>query len=228
MFSARFSNAYQNRMLRQADSNICDRDSSTQESNVYSLGREIMEALQPVDVAAATGEAKETFDGIQQRLGAVPNLLRLLGHSPTILRSYLAFNNAFNGDVSEQLLTLIRVTVAQIAGADYLLSFGHVLGKRAGLNDEQVKAARRGESSDVKTAAVLRFAAKAAREHGRLSEDDLAAVRDAGYTEAELAAIVGYVSLSMFRTYYTLMSQIDIDYPVVKSADLAATQNGAA
>jgi len=84
-----------------------------------------------------------------------------------------------------------------------------------------MNAARRGESSDVKTAAVLRFAAKAAREHGRVSEGDLAAVREAGYTEVELVDIVAYISFSVFRVYFNLMAQTTIDFPVVKSADLA-------
>ncbi len=180
-----------------------------------------METLQPIELNEATGEAKALFDGIQQRLPRVPNMLRLLGHSPTALRSYLDFTDAFNSQLSERLRTLITITVAQITGGDYLLSFAHVLGKREGLTDEQMNAARRGESSDIKTASVLRFAAKAAREHGHVSEDDLAAVREAGYTEAELVAIVAYISLSVFRVYFNLMAQTSIDFPVVKSADLA-------
>ena len=37
---------------------------------------------------------------------------------------------------------------------------------------------------------------KAAREHGRVSEGGIAAVREAGFTEAELVEIVAYISLS--------------------------------
>jgi alkylhydroperoxidase family enzyme len=111
--------------------------------------------------------------------------------------------------------------VGQITGGDYLLSFAHVLAKREAISDEEMNAARRGESSDEKTSAVLRFAAKAAREHGRVSEDDLAAVREAGYTDAEFVAIVAYISFSVFRVYFNLMAQTSIDFPVVKSADLA-------
>jgi alkylhydroperoxidase family enzyme len=82
-------------------------------------------------------------------------------------------------------------------------------------------AARRGESSDVKTAALLRLAAKAAREHGRVSEGDLEAFREAGYTEVELVDVLAYISFSVFRVYFNLMAQTAIDFPVVKSADLA-------
>jgi alkylhydroperoxidase family enzyme len=79
-----------------------------------------------------------------------------------------------------------------------------------------------------KTAAVLRFAAKAARDHGRVSESDIAAVREAGYTEAELVEIVAYISLSMFRAYFNLMTRTAIDFPIVKSADPAHSQSSGA
>ena len=180
-----------------------------------------MALLQSIEPNEATGEAKVLFDGIQQRLPRVPNMLGILGHSPKVLASYLKFTDAFSSQLPERLRILITIAVAQIAGGDYLLSFAHVLGKRDGLNEEQMNAARHGESSDAKTAAVLQFAAKAAREHGRVSEDDLAAVREAGYTEAELVDIVAYIALDMFRAYFNLMAQTAIDFPVVKSADLA-------
>jgi alkylhydroperoxidase family enzyme len=180
-----------------------------------------MERLQPIEVNEATGEAKAFLDGIQQRLPRVPNMLALLAHSPKVLGTYLNLTDAFNSQLTERLRDLISITVAQVTGGDYLLSFAHVLAKRQGLTDEQMNAARHGESSDVKTAAVLRFAAKAAREHGRVSEGDLAAVREAGYTDAELVAIVAYISFSVFRVYFNLMAQTSIDFPVVKSADLA-------
>ena len=180
-----------------------------------------MDLLQPIELDEATGEAKALLDGIRQRLPRVPNMLGILGHSPKVLGSYLDLSDAFNSQLPERLRDLITITVAQIAGGDYLLSFAHVLGKREGLNDEQMSAARRGESSDVKTAAVLRFAAKAAREHGHVSEGDLAAVRDAGYTTAEFVAIVAYISFSVFRVYFNLLARTAIDFPIVKSADLA-------
>ena len=180
-----------------------------------------METLQPIEPSEATGEAKVLLDAIRQRLPRVPNMLGILGHSPTILGNYLKFTDAFNNQLPERLRDLITITIAQITGSDYLLSFAHVLGKREGLTDEQMNAARRGESSHVKTAAVLQFAAKAAREHGRVSEGDLLSVLEAGYSDAELVAIVAYISFSMFRVYFNFMAQTTIDFPVVKSADLA-------
>jgi AhpD family alkylhydroperoxidase len=148
-------------------------------------------------------------------------MLGILAHSPNVLRSYLDLTDAFNSQLPERLRDLITITVAQVTGGDYLLSFAHVLAKREGLNDEEIAAARRGESTDTKTAAALRLAAKAAHHHGHVAEADLAAVREAGYTDAELVAVVAYIALSVFRVYFNLMAQTSIDFPVVKSADLA-------
>jgi alkylhydroperoxidase family enzyme len=192
-----------------------------QEEDPQSQRRTTMETLQPIEPSKATGEAKVLLDAIQKRLPRVPNMLALLAHSPKVLASYLDLTDAFNSQLPERLRDLITITVAQVTGGDYLLSFAHVLAKREGLSDEETNAARHGESSDAKTAAALRFAAKAAREHGRVSESDLAAVREAGYTDAELVAIVAYISFSVFRVYFNLMAQTAIDFPVVKSADLA-------
>ena len=180
-----------------------------------------METLQPIAPSRATGEAKALFDDILKRLPRVPNLLATLAHSPRVLGSYLAFTDSFNSRLPERLRDLMSITVAQVMGGDYILSFAHVLAKKEGISDEQASAARRGESSDAKTAALLQLAAKAARQHGSLSEGDLVAFHEAGYTEIELVDVLAYISFSVFRVYFTLMAQTAIDFPVVKSADLA-------
>jgi alkylhydroperoxidase family enzyme len=180
-----------------------------------------MATLLPIQPNEATGEAKALFDDILTRLPRVPNLLATLAHSPTVLGSYLAFTNSFNGQLPERLRDLMSITVAQVLGGDYILSFAHILAKKEGISDEEVAAARRGESSDAKTAALLQLAAKAARQHGRLSDGDLQAFLGAGYTEVELVDVLTYISFSVFRVYFTLMAQPAIDFPVVKSADLA-------
>ncbi len=180
-----------------------------------------METLSLIEPGEATGETKVLFDGILERLPRVPNMLRPLGHLPTVLGAYLKLTDAFNHQLTERLRDLITITVAQATGGDYLLSFAHLLAKREGVSDDQMNAARHGTSPDAKTAAVLRFALKAAREHGHVSAGDLAAVREAGYTEPELVAIVAYISFTLFRVYFNLMAQTPIDFPVVRSADLS-------
>ena len=48
--------------------------------------------IQPLDPATVGGPAREIFDAVKARIGMVPNLYRVLGHSPAALSAYLAIN----------------------------------------------------------------------------------------------------------------------------------------
>jgi hypothetical protein len=53
-----------------------------------------MQALQPVDPKTATGQTKELFATMEQRLKRIPNMIRVMANSPAILSAYLRFNEA--------------------------------------------------------------------------------------------------------------------------------------
>ena len=89
-----------------------------------------METILPIQLNEPTGEAKALVDDILQQLPRMPNMLATLAHSRTVLASYLAFTESLNSQLPERLRDLISITVAQVAGGDYILSFAHVLAKR--------------------------------------------------------------------------------------------------
>ena len=82
-------------------------------------------------------------------------------------------------------------------------------------------AARDGRSSDARAAAALRFARRVAEAHGRVSDADLAALRDADYDEGAVIEIVVTVALNALTNYVNNVAQTDIDFPKV-TARIAA------
>jgi alkylhydroperoxidase family enzyme len=76
------------------------------------------------------------------------------------------------------------------------------------------------------TAAALSFAATITRERGRVSTSDVAALRQAGFSDEEIVEIVAAVALNVFRNYFNLVVGTVIDFPVVRTghAMLAAGQ----
>ena len=50
--------------------------------------------ISPLDPKTAVGPAREIFDTLQAKVGAVPNLYRVLGQSPAALAAYVALNEA--------------------------------------------------------------------------------------------------------------------------------------
>src|SRR6185437_2543085 len=81
----------------------------------------------------------------------------------------------------------IALAVAEINGCSYCLSAHTYLGKNlAKLDDAEMTANRNGASNDPKADAAVRFAAKIAGERGHVSEDDLRAVKTAGYSDGQI------------------------------------------
>ena len=59
------------------------------------------------------------------------------------------------------------------------------------------------------------------RERGRVSDDDLRALRAAGYDEAQVIEIVLHVALNTWTNYINLIAETDIDFPVVEARKAA-------
>ena len=174
-------------------------------------------------VDAAPEASKPLLAAVKQQLGVVPNLMKLVGHSPAALEGYLSLNGALaKGKLDVQLRERIALAVAEYNGCDYCLSAHDYLGRNvAKLSDGEIDAARDGRSQDARANAALRFARRVVESRGRVSDIDLAAVRAAGFDEAGVIEIVVSVALNVLTNYVNNVAQTDIDFPKV-SAKLAA------
>ncbi|MEP6897852.1 MAG: hypothetical protein ABI870_04925 [Rhodanobacter sp.] len=65
------------------------------------------------------------------------------------------------------------------------------------------------------------FAAKVASERGHVRDADIAVVRDAGFTDAQIVEIVGLVAENTFTHHLNEVARTDIDFPVVLAAEAA-------
>ena len=68
---------------------------------------------------------------------------------------------------------------------------------------------------------AVRFAAKVARERGHVGEDDVRAVKLAGYSDAQVIEMVLHVALNTWTNYINEVAKTDIDFPVVSTRKAA-------
>ena len=61
----------------------------------------------------------------------------------------------------------------------------------------------------------MQFAQQIVAKQGWLTDADLAEVRDAGYSDEEIAELIGHVSLTMFTNYFNHIAQTEVDFPAV-------------
>lgn len=175
-----------------------------------------MSRLSVVDPAVAEPAAKALLDQVDRALGVVPNMMRAMAVSPAVLDAYLKFSGAL---AKGQLPAGVREQIALVAAAEnacgYCYSAHHVLGARAGVSPDDLAAGGRAEAGDPRVAAALRFAQAVLREKGFVSDDELAAVRDAGYSDGEIGEIIGAVALNVFTNYFNSTGETEIDFPIV-------------
>jgi alkylhydroperoxidase family enzyme len=67
----------------------------------------------------------------------------------------------------------------------------------------------------------VRFAVKVARERGHVGEDDVGAVKAAGYDDGQVIEIVLHVALNTWTNYINEVAKTDIDFPIVAARKVA-------
>jgi uncharacterized peroxidase-related enzyme len=168
-------------------------------------------------IAAAPAAAQPLLESAKKQLGSVPNLFRVIANSPAALEGYFGLNGALaNGSLDAKTRERIALAVAEINGCGYCLSAHTYLGKNiAKLDDAEITANRNGASNDPKADAAVRFAARIVRERGHVSDADLAAVKAAGFDDAQVIEIVLHVALNTLTNYVNEVASTEIDFPVV-------------
>ncbi len=180
-----------------------------------------MPRVHAVEPQEARGKAKELLDAVKAKLGLVPNMTRAMAVSPSVLEAYLGFSGSLgHGVLPAKAREQLALDVGEVNHCDYCVSAHSAIGKRAGLTDQELIDSRRGSSSDPKTDALLRFARIIVQKRGIVEDADIAAVRDAGYGDAEIAEVVAHVALNIFTNYFNNVAGTTIDFP--KAAPLSA------
>ncbi len=166
--------------------------------------------------------SKPILDAVHKQLGAVPNMYRLIAQSPAVLQGFAANNGAITKTLDVKTRERIALAVAQLNGCDYCLSAHSYLGLNlAKISSEEVALNRKGESGDAKANAAVRFAAKVVRERGHITEADIKAVRDVGFSDRQIIEILAVTAENIFTNLLNVVAETDIDFPVVHASDAA-------
>ncbi len=163
--------------------------------------------------------SKPILDAVHKQLGVVPNMFRLIAASPAALQGFTGNNGALAKTLDVKTRERIALAVAQVNGCDYCLSAHSYLGLNlAKITPEEIALNRKGESGDAKADSAVRFAAKVVRERGHVSDGDIKAVRDAGFSDGQIVEIIAVTAENIFTNLLNVVAQTDIDFPVVHTA----------
>ena len=176
-----------------------------------------MARIQPISYEESTGRVKELLTGVKQTLGMTPNMMKTMAQSPAVLEAYLNFSAALGGgSLDAKLREQIALVSAEVNGCGYCAAAHTAIGKMTGLGEDAILAARKGHSIDARTNAALQFARNVIVNRGEVSDADLQAVKDLGFSDGEISEIIASIALNIFTNYFNLIASTDIDFPRVQ------------
>ncbi len=166
--------------------------------------------------------ARATLDSIGGKLGRVPNFYRAIATSPAVLNGYAALADGLGRTLDVKTRERIALAVAEVNGCDYCLAAHSYIGLNlARLSPDEVVLARQGRSADARADAAVGFARKVAEQRGKVSDADVAALKDAGFSEAQLVEIVALVAENFFTNLVNNTLRTDVDFPAAEALQAA-------
>lgn len=169
-------------------------------------------------IETATGATAEVYAHVRKVAGGIPNLFAALGHlTPQALSAVLGAEGVLaSGSLSKQELETIKLLISELTGCDYCIAAHVMLGKLAGLKPDTLKQIRAGDATgDDKRDALIRFVRVLHETRGTVAQADVQAIRDAGYSDAQLAEISLAIALTIFTNTFNRINDTDLDFPAV-------------
>lgn len=172
--------------------------------------------LNPEQVPA---ESKATLDAFTKNIGFTPNMMASFAQSPIAFNAWATLLGGLSKALDVKTRDGIGLAVSEVNGCNYCLGVHSFTAEHlAKLPADEIILARKGHANDPKRDAALQFARKVIETRGQVSDADLKAVREAGYTEANVIEIVALVAMYSLTNFFNNVFDPDKDFPAVAPA----------
>lgn len=172
------------------------------------------------DETNAPDDSKPLLNDSIASFGMIPGLHAVMAEAPGLLEAYQRVHALFsNSSFSKDDRTVVWLTVNVENECHYCVPAHTYLAKAEGV-DEAIVTALRDETPlpSARLEALRTFTLKVIRQHGVLSDADVNAFLDAGYTRRNvLEVILGYAQKVM-SNYTNHVAQTPVDAPFQKYA----------
>ena len=173
---------------------------------------------QPATIELVPAVIRLWWQGVENQLGAAPVLFCSVASGPAALEGCVSLTAALSrGERSAGRRARVAFVVPAIVdGGACCLSAHTYLARSVAKRDEaEMTANRHGASNDTNADAAARFFVKVARQHGYVEGEDFAAVKAAGYSDAQVIEIVRFAVLNTWTNRINAVAQTEIENPVV-------------
>lgn len=159
--------------------------------------------------------AKPRLEATQKANGFVPNLIGVLANSPQALQMYQEVSK-MNGDnsLTPEEIEVVQIVAATQNGCDFCVA-GHSKVSQLKLSmPKDILQALRADTtidSNDKYQALATFTKQLINQRGKVSDDELAAFKAAGYSDTQVLDVVMGVALATLCNYANNVAKTEIN-----------------
>ncbi len=172
-----------------------------------------MTDLQVHTLESAPEKSRPILEQAKKTLGFVPNLYGVFAESPAMLEAYTTIGGAFDrSSFTPTERQIVLLTMSFENECDYCMAAHSTIAGMQRVPDGVVQALRRGEPiADARLEALSAFARKVVRERGWVSEGDVQAFLDAGFTRAQLLEVILGIGMKILSNYANHIARTPVD-----------------
>jgi uncharacterized peroxidase-related enzyme len=164
-----------------------------------------------VPVEHATDATRPFLEGVEKKIGFLPNVFRVLAHAPAVLASYMQNSAALaKTSLTATEKESVFLATSQANGCDYCVAAHTVFAGKAGLSGQEILSAREG-----KLDAFALLARQITESRGHLTSDQIAAARAAGINDAKIVEVIAHVASQTLTNYLNNVALTEVDFPAV-------------
>ena len=170
-----------------------------------------MSRIDTLNLENATDAVRPLLEGVQKKIGFLPNVFKTLAHAPAVLSAYLQ-QSATLGKTSLSAVEkeAIFLATSQVNGCDYCLAAHTLFAGKAGLSAADILSARQGDLNAYAT-----LARQITESRGHLSGEQIAAARAAGIDDAKIIEVIAHVASQTLTNYLNNVALTEIDFPAI-------------
>ncbi|MDR9754741.1 carboxymuconolactone decarboxylase family protein [Pseudomonas sp. SZMC_28357] len=168
-----------------------------------------MSRIAALPLEQAPEATRPLLEGVQKKIGFLPNVFKVLAQAPAVLASYVQQSTALGKtSLSATEKEAIFLATSQVNGCDYCLAAHTVFAGKAGLSKQDILSARHGELNAYAT-----LAQQITESRGHLSVEQIEAARAAGINDSKIIEVIAHVASQTLTNYLNNAALTDIDFP---------------
>lgn len=165
------------------------------------------------DTSSAPEEARSILQEVQAHYQFIPNALAAMAESPEAVKAYLALDGLVQqNSLDDEQRHVVFLTITREYNCPYCVAAHTAFAQMGGVQPEHIRQLREDTAlNDPKLEALQQFTSKLVQTGCHVSDEDVQAFLDAGYSRRHILDIIVMISNKLIAVFANRIMGTDLD-----------------